>query len=60
MTTKAQELTIEEMENALGLDSIKAVHVSPGMQIDMNEDSAELQKWYEEELREVYAEYEKS
>lgn len=60
MTAKAQELTIEEMRKALGLDIIKAIHVSPAMQQLSDDEAMELQKQYEKELRAVYAEYEQS
>ncbi|WP_139234501.1 hypothetical protein [Alicyclobacillus macrosporangiidus] len=49
--------TIEEMRKAMGLGPIQPIHVSPGAQETMS-GADEMWKWYEEELSEVYAEYE--
>jgi len=54
---KQDKPSIAEIRKAVGLDAIRPVHVSPGVQSSMEDDKDELQKWYEEELREVYEEY---
>lgn len=48
-----------DIETTLGLNSIEAIRVSLDMRASMDDDASDLQKWYEEELREVYAAYER-
>lgn len=51
--------SIEEIEKRLGLDTIQPIQLAPGHAKDLEEDEDTCRKWYEEELRKLYEQYEK-
>lgn len=53
-TVVPKELTIEEIEKALGLNKVQPITLTPAEEIEMLEEGDYFRDWYEEELRKLY------